>query len=433
MVFRTVLVDFEVLYVLVFTMVQVVAAPKMATSRGILLMEGKVFMKVCVNPHRKGVAGSFSTEGRDVCRFHAALPGYEPTPLRSFPSLADICGVGCLLVKDEGKRFGLKAFKALGASYAVYRVLRKMSGDTLKPDEFLAEKGRSLADGITFVCATDGNHGRAVAWIARLLGRPALIFMPEGSAEARIRAIESEGATVVVVTGGYDEAVRCAAGEGERKSCFVVADTGYPGYMEIPRYIQEGYLTMFQETVLQLKAEGETHPDSIFLQAGVGAFASAAALFFRDPLQGPRLVSVEPMAANCLFASAAAPNGAPRTVMSGEGTIMAGLNCETPSHSAWPLIRDRFDAFVSIEDRYAAEAMKMLAREGVVAGESGAAGLAALLALREENPHFLARELGIDETACVLLINTEADTDPEGYYYIVRTTAGEVETPRKDY
>ena len=363
----------------------------------------------------------------EIVAFHRMLPGYKPTPLVSLESTAKKLGVGRLLVKDEGQRFGLKAFKVVGASYAVFQMLRRRRGGRdLVPEEFLTDTGRHLARDMVFTCATDGNHGRAVAWIARLLGRPAVIFMPSGSVAARIRAIESEGAQVIVITGGYDEAVRCAAVEGRKENHFVVADTGYPGYTEIPRYIQEGYMTMFCECEHQCEERHEQSPALVFLQAGVGAFASAAAMFYPPSASSPRLVSVEPYGANCLYHSAEIGDGNPHSTGSTEQTIMAGLNCETPSELAWPLIRDRFDAFISIEDYYAEEAMRELADEGVVAGESGAAGVAALIALRKEQPRFLREVLGISHEDCIMVINTEGDTDPEEYRKIVGKKAEDV-------
>jgi len=362
-----------------------------------------------------------------VFSFHRTLPNYTPTPLVSLNRIADRLGVEYLFIKDEGKRFGLKAFKALGASHAVFRILHERSGGILRPEDFLTEKGRRLADGITFSCATDGNHGRAVAWIARLLGKPAVIFVPRRTVHARIEAIELEGAEVVVVNGSYDDAVNRAAEEAKRENRLIIADTGYADYMEIPLYIQQGYLTLFRETTLQLEALGEKPPDIVFIQVGVGAFAFAAARYFHDPAAFPRLISVEPTAADCCLRSAEIGNGRPYSFVSTENTIMAGLNCGTPSLTAWPAVRDRFDAFVAVEDNYAREAMILLAEEEVVSGESGAAGLAALIALHSERPHFIEKELSIRHRARVLLINTEADTDPIGYSRIIGKTATEVE------
>ncbi|MBN2178244.1 MAG: diaminopropionate ammonia-lyase [Deltaproteobacteria bacterium] len=378
-------------------------------------------MKIHSNSHPLKVDVPSVSEIDEIAAFHSKLPGYVPTPLVSIDGIAKELGIRRLLVKDEGKRFGLKAFKALGASYAVYKLLQERDAGKLQPEEFLSERGKKLAEGITFTCATDGNHGRALAWIARLLGRKAVIFMPQGSVPSRIDAIRSEGADVVVVEGGYDDAVRRASEEAEKKGWVVIADVGYPGYMEIPRYIQMGYMTIFRETINQLVERGEKTPDIVFLQAGVGAFASASALYFNDPADGIRLVSVEPGDADCLFRSAEAGDGTAHSSPAFGNTIMAGLNCETPSMAAWPIVRDRFDCYITIEDHYAEVAMRVLTGEGIVAGESGAAGLGGLIALLEEDPSFAEEKLQLRDDAHVLVINTEADTDPEGYRRIVGT------------
>jgi diaminopropionate ammonia-lyase len=384
-----------------------------------------LILKVFLNPRPSKIPPFSPSEVNGVLFFHRTLPDYSPTPLVPLKSVADKLGLEHLFIKDEGQRFGLKAFKALGASHAVFRILHKQSGGILRPEDFLTEKGRRLADGITFSCATDGNHGKAVAWIARLLGKPAVIFVPGGTVHARIKAIESEGAEVVVVEGGYDDAVRRAAEEGKIKNRLIIADTGYADYMEIPLYIQQGYLTLFRETTIQLKEMGEKPPDIVFIQVGVGAFAFAAARYFHDPTAFPRLISVEPTAADCCLRSAEIGDGRPHSFVSTENTIMAGLNCGTPSLTAWPAVRDRFDAFVAVEDNYAREAMILLAEQGVVSGESGAAGLAALIALHSEMPHFIEKKLRIRHRARVLLINTEGDTDPIGYSRIIGKRSGE--------
>jgi diaminopropionate ammonia-lyase len=247
--------------------------------------------------------------------------------------------------------------------------------------------------------------------------------VPHDTVTARIEAIESEGATVIVVNGGYDEAVKRAAEKGKEHNVIVVADVAYQGYMTIPRYIQEGYLTVFTEASIQLAELGEKPPDIVFIQAGVGAFASAAALFFPDAGKGPALVSVEPTNAACLLYSAEKGTDIPLSVRSGGQTIMAGLNCETPSLTAWPLIRNRFTAFIAIDDCFAMEAMRILAREGVVAGESGAAGLAAVLAIHREQQTSLLKS-----HKRLFLVNTESDTDPEGYDRIVRRSSTKIES-----
>jgi len=383
-------------------------------------------VKILLNHNRSGKNVPLLISPEEVYGFHRELPGYTPTTLISCESIARYCGVKKILVKDEGKRFGLKAFKVLGASYAVYRYLYEKSGYHLTPDKFLSDEGRNLADGITFYCATDGNHGRAVAWIAKHLGAPAIIFVPEGTVAARINAIESEGAQVIVVKGGYDEAVRRAEENSDGVHNIIISDISYPGNMKIPLYIQQGYLTMFRELSLQIKEHGEKTPKLIFIQSGVGAFASSAATFFNDPVHDPCLISVEPESAKCLLYSVETGDGQPHSFLSPQKTIMAGLNCETPSLIAWPIIRDRFNAFISIEDAYSEEAMRLLAKEGIVSGESGAAGLAALIALCRENPHFIENNLLKKQGATILVINTEADTDPTGYQRIVGKSSEDV-------
>lgn len=378
-------------------------------------------VNIVYNDSPSDVMASSQARIDEVLRLHRSLPGYTPSPLLSLDTIAADLGIERLYIKDEGNRFGLKAFKALGASYAVYRILQDRSGGLLTPEEFLTDRGKSLAGDVTFCCATDGNHGRAVAWIARLLERPAVVFVPRGTVQARIDAIESEGAAVTVVSGGYDEAVGRAAEKGEEKNVIVVADVAYPGYTTIPRYIQEGYLTIFREASIQLRDMKEQLPRMIVIQAGVGAFASAAALFFPDAGTGPILVSVEPTQSACLLYSATMADGMPHSVKSGGKTIMAGLNCETPSQTAWPLIRDRFTAFVSIDDTFTREAMRLLAQHGVVSGESGAAGLAAVLAIHRE------RHTLLHPAESILLISTESDTDPDGYQAIVGKSAATVE------
>ncbi len=369
------------------------------------------------------ISAPSAEERAGIHAFHRALPGYRPTPLISMEKVACEFGLADLLVKDEGKRFGLKAFKALGASHAVYHLLRRRCGGDLMPEEFLAPKGRAAAGGITFTCATDGNHGKALAWIARLLERPAVIYVPRDTVPARIEAIKAEGAGVVVVEGGYDEAVRYASAQGNREDWVVVADVGYEGYEDLPAFIQQGYLTIFEEVSLQLRERNERMPDHVFIQAGVGAFACAAAWFFNDPAAGVRLLSVEPLTADCLLRSARANDGRVHTVKDNGGTIMAGLNCETPSSTAWPSVSRRFDTYLAIDDHYAEEAMRILATCDIVSGESGAAGLAALLALQAERPDLMDGTLRLSGGSRVLIINTEADTDPDDYGRIVGSTA----------
>ena len=336
----------------------------------------------------------------DVEAFHRTLPGFAETPLVALPGLARELGVGELWVKDESRRVGLNAFKVLGASYAIHRFMQSQPA------------GRPL----TFATATDGNHGRAVAWSAKRLGQKAVIFVPRNTVPARIEAIRGEGAEVVVVDGSYDDAVRRAAADAKAHGWQVISDTAYEGYTEIPGWIMEGYTTLFAESARQLPAP----PTVVFLQAGVGGLACAGVLHYVRHGERPTLVCVEPTDADCLRESAASPDGSLREAKGKQDSIMAGLNCGTPSLLAWPVIRAGMDGFLAVGDDRAREAMRRFAAEGVVSGESGAGGLAGLLALRQE-PDLAgaARDLGIGPQARVLLISTEGATDPASYERIV--------------
>jgi diaminopropionate ammonia-lyase len=350
----------------------------------------------------------------DVAAFHRTLPGYAPTPLHALPGLAAELGLGDVRVKDEGQRLGLRAFKGLGASYAIHRFLRERGG------------GRAW----TFAAATAGNHGRAVAWTARTLGHRAVIYVPGHTVPARIAALRGEGAEVVVVDGSYDEALRRMAADSAAHGWQVISDTAYPGYGEIPGWIMEGYTTLFAEAAQQLEAAGQPDPDVVLLQAGVGGLAWAGAAFFVRRAGGrrPRLVVVEPTEADCLRESIASPDGGMRETRGRLRTIMAGLNAGTPSAAAWPLLRAAVDAFVAVDDGYAEAAMRRLAagRGGeprVVAGESGAGGLAGLLALcREPGLAAARRSLGLGPGARVLSVVSEGATDPDNWQKIVGAT-----------
>lgn len=359
----------------------------------------------------------------DPTLFHKGLPGYARTPLRALPRLADRLGVGALYLKDENGRFGLPAYKILGAVWATCRVLR----DWFRfPDASMHELRRAVAAElpIWIVTATEGNHGRGVACAARWLGLEAEIHVPLGTARSRIEAIRGEGARVVVVDGTYDEAVASAAARaGERM--LVVQDHGWPGYEKIPGWIADGYDTIFAEVEEQLSEAGVQTVDAVLVQIGVGTLASAVIRHFRarDRSTIPRLLGVEPTGAACALRSIAA--GAPVSFDAGAGSsIMAGLNCGTPSTAAWPLLRDGVEGYLAVEDEQARTAMRWLAAEGIEAGESGAAGLAGLIELTDDR-HRLAREaLGITRRSRVLLLSTEGPTDPDGWAAIVGRPVG---------
>jgi diaminopropionate ammonia-lyase len=345
----------------------------------------------------------------EVLAFHRRLPGYEPTPLLSVPALAERLGVASLLVKAESSRFGLPAFKMLGASWAVYQALRERLGADPGPwhdvDE-LAERLSPLRP-FTLVAATDGNHGRAVARMARLVGLGARIFVPSGTTDARIAGIAGEGAEVIVVPGNYDAAVaRSAEEEGPRSA--VISDTSWPGYREVPRWVTEGYSTMFAEIDSSLAAAGRRQPDAVVVPIGVGALAAAAVEHAQRHGSRGALVGVEPTDAACATASALA--GELVTLRGEQHSIMAGLNCGTPSPVAWPLVSRGMTGFLTIGDEWARRAVRELAAVGVEAGETGAAALGGLDALRDRGGAE-ALERVFAPTADVLVLVTEGASD----------------------
>ena len=351
-------------------------------------------------------------------------PAYAATPLRHLPGLAATLDIAGLQYMYQGGRFGLKSFKALGGAYAVFRVLAKAirsanGGPAVTSRELIAGAHRAAVEALTVTCATDGNHGRSVAWGAQLFGCRCVVFVHEHVSAARRAAIAHYGAEVIEVPGNYDDSVRHAAGEAGRNGWTVVSDTTYEGYREIPVDVMHGYGVMAREIIGQMAAQPPTHA---FVQAGVGGLAAAvcAAFWIAWGERRPQLVVVEPDAADCYFESARA--GAPVAVTGNLDTVMAGLACGEVSPAAWEILREGANAFAAIDDRYALDAMRVLARPApgdpaIVAGETGGCGLALLLALQAHPEHRAALALTADSR--VLLIGSEGDTDPALYRQIV--------------
>jgi diaminopropionate ammonia-lyase len=347
--------------------------------------------------------------------FHCRLPGYQPTRVVDAPALAADVAVRQLLIKDESNRLGLPSFKILGASWATYRLLcarlAQVGGRDGDPEPAwrTVEELRDVLSPLgplTLVAATDGNHGRAVARMARWLGYDARILVPAGTVAARIDGIESEGATVHVIDGSYDDAVAASAALAS-DAVLVVSDTSWDGYVEVPSWVIEGYSTIFDELDDQLDGH---MPDAVVVQMGVGALAAATAerLAARSTV-----IVVEPLDAACGLRSAQA--GTPVHVPGPHRSIMAGMNCGTVSVVAWPSIHRGTDFFVAVDDAAAEDAMRDFASTSVVAGETGAAGLAGLRA---------ATASGIElSEASVLLLCTEGATDPVNYQRIVGAPA----------
>jgi diaminopropionate ammonia-lyase len=362
-----------------------------------------------VNPLRSATAPLGTVDDAPM-RFHRSIPGYAPSPLLEAPTAAAALGAERLLVKRETERFGLPAFKILGASWATARALTELLAQRGLPAPGLDEGIAALVEAViplrpmTLCCATDGNHGRAVARMAKWLGFSSRIYVPEDMAPARIAAIESEGAVVVRLPGTYDDAIARSA-EDAADDCLVISDTSWPGYAAIPQWVIEGYGTMFAEADAQLAGAAV---DVVAIQLGVGALGAATVPFARR--HHALLIGVEPLAAACNYVSLEA--GEIVNLPGPHDSIMAGLNCGLASEIAWPVVSGHLDLSLAIEDRRAEDAIRLLARDGIVAGETGAAGLAGLLA-------WVERFGGDLSGKSALIVTTEGPTDPEAYERIV--------------
>ena len=359
-------------------------------------------------------------------------PGYNPTPLVRLDGVAAAAGIGAVYYKDESGRFGLGSFKALGGSYAVARLLvarvEAETGDTgVTVEDLLAGRHEDIVSRITVCCATDGNHGRSVAWGAQMFGCDCVIFIHQTVSDGRKTAIENFGARVIRTAGNYDDSVREAQQTASAEGWFVVSDTSYDGYMDVPRDVMAGYTVMAQETIDQLPPEQPaTH---LFLQTGVGGMAAAIVARFWQVFEGrrPRTVLVDPEHAACWVASLTA--GRPTAIDGDLDTIMAGLACGEVSLLAWKILAPAVSAAMAVSDDAAADCMSLLAdgRFGdgpLVAGESAVAGLAGLLAAAGDTD--ARAKLGLDENSRVVLFGTEGDTDPDVYARIVGRSAAAV-------
>jgi diaminopropionate ammonia-lyase len=346
----------------------------------------------------------FDDAGRAAARAEiASWPGYAPTPLLRLDGLAAELGLSAIYYKDESRRFGLGSFKALGGAYAVAKLLR-------------GRRAAGLSTDVTVSSATDGNHGRSVAWGARTFGCGAAIFIHAGVSENRRAAIASYGAEVIRTEGDYDASVRECAAQSARTGWFVISDTSYDGYMDVPRDVMQGYAVLADEAIGQLDGP----PTHAFLQGGVGGLAAAVCACFwrRWGDARPRFVVVEPERADCLYQSARA--GRPARATGDLDTVMAGLACGEISPLAWQVLGPGADDFMTIPDDAAIAAMRRLAQDRVVGGESGVAGLAGLIVAARAGACGLGRE------TVAFVVGSEGDTDPGLYAELVGRAAAEV-------
>lgn len=363
--------------------------------------------------------------------FHRSFPEYTQTPLAELDNMAKFLGLKNIYVKDESFRFGLNAFKVLGGSFAIGCYIAKKLGkdvselnyNTLTSKELLKEFGQT-----TFFTATDGNHGRGLAWAANKLNQKCVVFMPKGSSEVRLKNIQKEGATATIEEENYDECVRIAiATSAKVTNSVVIQDTAWEGYEEIPTWIMQGYGTMAMEANEQLHAANCDAPTHIFVQAGVGSLAGAIQGYFANvyPETPPIVVIVEPNKADCIFRSAEAKDGAIRIVHGDMKTIMAGLACGEPNIISWDIIKNNSSFFISCPDNISAKGMRILAvpLKGdckVISGESGAVTMGILFEIMKNHElKDLKEALKLNESSRVLLFSTEGNTDPDFFRDIV--------------
>ena len=386
-------------------------------------------------PHKQKY-GAVSTDcfgleqAQTVRHFHQSFPEYSVTPLVELKSLAEELGVSNIFVKDESYRFGLNAFKVLGGSYAIAReigIRMGISEEELTLARLLQPDVQARLGQLRFVTATDGNHGRGVAWTAKRLGHRAVVFMPKGTAEERLENIRKLGAEASITDCNYDDSVRLARQYAVEHEGIVVQDTSWEGYHNVPLHIMQGYATMGAEIVEQLAAYGDQAPTHVFLQAGVGAMAGAMAGFIADYYKEARpvITIVEPTKADCLYRTALANDGKLHIVDGALNSIMAGLCCGEPCSIGWQQLAAYADNFVAVPDKAAALGMRVLGNPvgndaAVVSGESGAAGLGlAVAALRERDLAQLKGSLQLDAESVILCISTEGATDVANYRRIM--------------
>ncbi len=367
---------------------------------------------------------------REARKFHRQIPGYKMTPLVAMPNLAQMLGVGGIYVKNEAMRLELNSFKVMGGSFAIYRFMKKLLNAEDKEISFeylISKECHDRVGDITFCSATDGNHGRGLAWASNMLGHKCKIYVHSETSQARIDAIKKYGADVTVVDGNYDDAVRKAAEDANKNGWYIVSDTSWDGYTEIPTWIMQGYTSMLLEAQEQFAGMGIQRPTHVFVQAGVGALAASVVGFYSAlfPENPPLFVVVEPDKAPCIYESIKSGDGKCHSVKGSLDTIMAGLACGDPSPIAYDILKNNADIFIKVPDYVAARGMRILScpLKGdpfVISGESGAVPLGALYSLlTEKEDEGLKNALNINEDSIIFMVNTEGNTDPNAFRQII--------------
>lgn len=372
----------------------------------------------------------FSTDKiANVLKFQKTHKQYTETPLVSLDHLSKHLNLASIQVKDESKRFGLNAFKVMGGIYAIGKYIADKLGrniETISFEELQLKEVKERIGNITFISATDGNHGRGVAWAARELGQKSIIYMPKGSSESRLEAIRNEGAEAKITNVNYDETIKICASLADENGYVMVQDTAWEGYEEIPLWIMQGYASIAMEITEELEKLQAQPPTHIFLQAGVGSFAASIAAYFLQyyGVQNIKIIIIEPDLADCYYQSFANNGGNIEAVTGDMNSIMAGLCCGEPNIRSFKMLKQYAHSFYSCPDSVAALGMRVLGNpissdDKIISGESGAIPLGLLYYLRKAGESEEVDEIGLNENSRVLFINTEGNTDPRNYLDIV--------------
>ena len=374
-----------------------------------------------------------------IRHFHRTIPNYKVTPLNTLANLANHFGLGGIWVKDEGHRFRLGSFKALGGTFAIFKfIVDKIGADKdFQYSDLFKQEVKEKINNITFATATDGNHGQGVAWAARKLGCNSVVYVHKLTSKPRIDTIKENGAKVIVVNGNYDDAVRQCNQDAKKNGWEIISDTAWEGYNKVPTWVIQGYSTLFMEIQEQFNAQGVIRPTHVFLQAGVGSLAVAGCEFYLKLFgkDRPKLIIVEPDRAACIFKSAIANLEHGQSVDGNLNTKMAGLACGDPNPIAWESLRWLADAFLKVPDYVAGCGMRILGvpMEGdaeIISGESGAVTMGALKFIMQRPELQEMRDyLELGPSSEVLLINTEKNTDPVHYREVV--WEGAISVPKK--